>query len=251
MFDYIVCFYFGNRRMPLTDFLFKSDRYGFVKRHIDFLKKIKNNSELNRIVFVINGLSEHDEKMVTELMSESSLNNYTIICRDNMDYSYGAWNHALIDNLDSDSKYAFLIEDDYIPALNDFHKHFIKIFEDNIAYVCQYYNTVYSVKHAGISNGFIDYTKCKQIYEKNKNIFKLVSSTNSKEYMNSSAEKNQLHFLDYFTEEFNYDIRDITSENYSFYLDINNGQKNCIVKLYGNEHGLRIITPILELLPNN
>lgn len=249
MFDYIVCFYFGNRRMSLTNLLFKSDRYGFVKRHIDFLKKIKNSYELNRIVFVINGMSNQDEKMITELLLKSGINNYEVICRDNIDYSYGAWNHALIKNLDSNSKYAFLIEDDYIPSLKDFHKHFIKMFENNTAYVCQYYDTICHIKHAGISNGFIDYCKCREVYEKNKNIFKLVSSDNAKEYIGGFAETNQVHFLDYFTKEFGYDIKDITVENYSFYLDINRGQKNSLIKLYGNENGLLLITPILELLP--
>jgi len=250
MFDYIVCFYFGNRRMPLTNLLSKGDRYGFVKRHIEFLDKIKNTSEINRIIFAINGISDKDEKMIKRLLSESNLSNYKVIFRDNIDYSYGAWNHALIDNLDSESRYAFLIEDDYIPSSTKFHEHFIKMFDDHTAYVCQYYDTINKIKHAGISNGFIDYYKCREVYEKHKNIFKLVSSTDSKDYIAGSAETNQVLFLDYFTKEFGYGIKDITEENYSLYLHINKGQPSSVVKLYGNEDGLRLITPILELPPN-
>jgi hypothetical protein len=52
MFDYIVCFYFGNRRTSLTNFLLKHNRYGFVKRHIDFLEKLTITGMLNNVIFV-------------------------------------------------------------------------------------------------------------------------------------------------------------------------------------------------------
>ena len=57
MFDYIVCFYFGERRVNITNSLLLSDRYFFVKKHLDF---IKNNetvlNDINNVVLVINNI---------------------------------------------------------------------------------------------------------------------------------------------------------------------------------------------------
>ena len=68
MFDYIVCFYFGRRRVKTTNSLLLSDRYFFVKKHLNF---IKNNekvlNDINNIVLVINNSNDEDLKLVTNI----------------------------------------------------------------------------------------------------------------------------------------------------------------------------------------
>lgn len=247
MIDYIVCFYFGKRRTRLTNLLLQDNRYGLVKKHVEFLEKFKEDGELNKIIFVINGDSESDRKVVETILSKSKLENYNIIKRANLDYSYGAWNTAIIENINSKATHAVLIEDDYIPSHKSFHKYFLDLFDENTAYVCQYYDTSNEIDHAAISNGIISYEKCKAVYEKNGTVLKLVGSQNSKEYTLDTAERNQCIFLEYFTKEFGYDIKDITKNHYSFYLEWVQSGESSNVRVYGNTSGIRLITPILEL----
>lgn len=247
MIDYIVCFYFGKRRTQLTNLLLQDNKYGFLKRHIDFLEKFQQTKELNKAIFVINGPSESEIRMVKNILSKSKIKNYSIIDRNNIDYSYGAWNQAIIENIKSKAPYAFLTEDDYIPAYNEFHRYFLKEFDENTAYVCQYYDLECPNKHAAISNGLISYEKCRVVYHKKGTIFKLIGSQNSKEYEIDTAERNQVYFLQHITDEFGFNVKDIMKDNYSLYLEyIKNGQSSCI-KVYGNSDGIRLMTPILEL----
>lgn len=233
LFDYIVCFYFGERRNKITSSLLSSDRYGFVKKHIAFLQSLmKKKNGLNNIIFVINNIDDSDYTTVKALLEKSKLKNYDVINRPNLDYSYGAWNDALIKNLNSEAKYAYLTEDDYIPAQLDFYKPFFKQFDGNTAYVCQFYVN----SHAAISNGFIDYEKCRIVYKEKQTIFRLLSDRNQ------PGEYNQIFFLRTLTNEFKYSAKDITKEAYSIFLD---GSSRLIP--YGNLNGTLTGYPILEL----
>lgn len=243
MFDYIVCFYFGQRRTVLTKSLLKHDKYGFVKRHIDFLEKLTKKNILNDVIFVINDSNDIDYNVVSSLLAKSKIKKYDIIGRTNIDYSYGAWNDALIKNINSKAKYALLLEDDYIPTSLNFYKHFFKKFDNNTAYVCQYYaNHGQLGMHAAISNGFIDYEKCRTVYQQKQKIFELIDQETSNNYKGGTAEKNQINFLKILTNEFQYSAKDITEENYSVFLD-----SNSVIKVYGNINGNVLIGPILEL----
>ena len=98
MFDYIVCFYFGRRRVKTTNSLLLSDRYFFFKKHLNF---IKNNekvlNDINNIVLVINNSNDEDLKLVTNIKNQYSFSDKIIIIgRDNSNYSYGGWNESLI-----------------------------------------------------------------------------------------------------------------------------------------------------------
>jgi hypothetical protein len=101
--------------------------------------------------------------------------------------------------------------------------------------------------HAAISNGFIDYKKCRRVYEQKQNIFKLSNSEHSKDYTSNLAEKNQILFLDYFTKDLNYIVKDITEENYSLFLEFVVNTTHSKVIAYGNTSGNLLITPIMEL----
>lgn len=233
MFDYIVCFYFGERRVRTTNSLLLSDRYFFVKKHLDF---IKNNetvlNDINNVILVINNSNDDDLESVTNIKNEYPFSDkITIIGRDNSNYSYGGWNESLIHqiNLNTPSSHAFLCEDDYIPCDENFYKKFIEFFKSDIIYVCQ----LYMNNHAAISNGFITYNIIKDYYNNTKELFVL---TNSYDYR--SAEINQVNFLNNFK---NYRCVDISEKYCSKFLDFNNG-----IVVYGNKTGEELIKPILE-----
>lgn len=233
MFDYIVCFYFGERRVETTNSLLLSDKYFFVKKHLDF---IKNNkiilNDINKIVFVINNSNKDDLKSVINIKDEYSFSDKIIVIgRDNSDYSYGAWNESLIHqiNLNTQSSYAFLCEDDYIPCNENFHKKFIELFKSDIIYICQ----LFIEEHPAISNGFIAYKPIKDYYKNAKQLFVL---NNNNDYLN--AEIDQKNFLNNFK---NFKCVDICEKYYSKFLRFNNS-----IVIYGNEKGEELIKPILE-----
>ena len=233
MFDYIVCFYFGERRVNITNSLLLSDRYFFVKKHLDF---IKNNeivlNDINNVVLVINNSNDKDLESVTNIKNEYPFSDKIIIIgRGNSNYSYGAWNESLIHqiNLNTSSSHAFLCEDDYIPCHDNFHKKFIEFFNSDVIYVCQ----LFMRNHAAISNGFITYDVIKDYYNNTKELFVL---TNSYDYRN--AEINQVNFLNNFKK---LKCVDICEKYYSKFLKIDNS-----IVVYGNETGEELIKPILE-----
>ena len=233
MFDYIVCFYFGERRVRTTNSLLLSDRYFFVKKHLEF---IKNNetvlNDINNVILVINNSNDDDLESVTNIKNEYPFSDkITIIGRDNSNYSYGGWNESLIHqiNLNTPSSHAFLCEDDYIPCNDNFHKKFIEFFNSDVIYVCQ----LFMNNHAAISNGFINYEIIKNHYNNTKELFVL---NNNSDYGN--AERNQVNFLNNFR---NYKCVDICEKYYSRFL--------CAIEeiiIYGNKNGEELIKPILE-----
>ena len=234
MFDYIVCFYFGERRVETTNLLLLSDRYFFVEKHLDFIKKNETVlNDINNIVLVINNSNDEDLESVTNIKNEYSFSDKIIIMgRDNSNYSYGGWNESLINqiNLNTSSSHAFLCEDDYIPCDENFHKKFIEFFKSDVIYVCQLYKN----NHAAISNGFISYNLIKDYYNNTKELF--VLNNNNNDY--KSAEINQITFLNNFK---NLKCIDISEKYCSKFLDFNNG-----IVVYGNKTGEELIKPILE-----
>jgi len=235
MFDYIVCLYFGERRVKITNSLLLSDRYLFVNKHLDF---IKNNelvlNDINKVILVINNSNDEDLESVTNIKNEYLFSDKIIIIeRENSNYSYGAWNDSLIHqiNLNTPSSHAFLCEDDYIPCDANFHKKFIEFFKSDVIYVCQ----LYMNNHAAISNGFINYEIIKDYYNNTKQLFVLNNNPNLNYH---NAENNQINFLNNFKD---YKCVDICEKYYSRFLC---AKEN--IKIYGNINSEEIIKPILE-----
>lgn len=230
LFDYVISFYFGQRRSPITNAITKSDKYVLVKKHIQFLEgNINLLNDIGKIVFVISDVNDTDLNNVKEIISKSIINDKILVFGKNNDnYSYGCWNDALLNRINGGSKYAFLCEDDYIPCNTDFHKYFIEYFTDDVAYVCQLYKN----NHAAISNGFISYDKCRINYVKFNTIFKL--SKNQKGY--TSAQEDQVHFLDFFGD---FKKLDITDKFISNFISLDK------IVSYGNTNGIELIKPIM------
>jgi hypothetical protein len=249
MFDYVVCFYFGHRRAPITNNLLLRDKYILVKRHLDFIKKYLNDCEkLNNIYFMINSTRQNDDGSqstierleIEEIVNSYGLDNVILVQRKNIDFSYGAWNEAILLGMNSESEYAFLSEDDYIPKDTNFYEYFIKKFDSDTAYVCQLYIANGAARkkvHAAMSSGFISYEKAKSVYEQYGSVLKLVNKHDDNiDTSYHLGQVNQVDFLDYFHD---YKITDVSEETFSVFLDIHNTQTS-----HGNLNGVELIVPI-------
>jgi len=237
MFDYIISCYFGSRRSSMINAHLLKDNFYLINEHLKFLNEnLHTINDINNIIFTINGGSDvlvNDLKKITEDYSFS--NKIIIQSRVNSGYSYAAWNFALEDRLNNntDSDYAFLCEDDYVPCDANFYNIFIGYFKDDVAYVCQLYTTLdrkYQ-PHPAISNGFISYKTAREVYSEYNKIFDLNYDIGYK-----NAELNQINFLNYFK---NYRFLDITDNYFSRFLHLD------VIKTYGNENSKEIIKPII------
>ena len=238
-YDYIVAFYLEERRSKFYVNLSNSDKFFLVKSHLEFLSKnIKQMKDLNKVYFTfnVNSLSLSLLNEIKTLVNTYSLDNIIEIdLRDNKGFSYGAWQHTLINNLQkpNNPEYAFLCEDDYIPTDVNFHLPFIKKFKSsNVSYVA---SLVWDspTKHASISNGFIKYSICKELYEEEQKIFSLLEGN---DYYTGVF--NQVHFLDPLI--LRSEIADISDEYkipfYELSLEV--------LTYYGNLDGKIVIKPI-------
>jgi len=198
LFDYIVSFWFGPRRSKPHTELLREYKYTFLEAHCRFLE---NTLPINNVYFVVNG--DCDYNKVMQVIHGFSID-YPIQCinRDNVGFSYGAWQAGLSIALENQvPQYAFLCEDDYIPVVPYFYKPFYNKFDRNTVYVA----SLFKANHAAISNGFIDYSKI------NKNrIFTLDGSNNSY----GKAEQNQKRFLSHYRR---YNVKDVKEHKQPFY----------------------------------
>ncbi len=162
-FDYIVNFWFGSRS-SVKEFKYEkgkgaiqaTNNYGFwyhklhhyflVHAHCKFLSR-NEIPNLNKIQFVINkGGGTSSKKLladVREIIEWYKLD-INVMLHDNTNHSYGAWNAGLKNLIlhETDSKYCFLCEDDYLPTDKDFYVPFFNKFnsqseDDEYGYVCQ------------------------------------------------------------------------------------------------------------------
>jgi hypothetical protein len=227
---YIVAFYLGPRdTLPVNDFLIE-DRYHYVKKHIECLKKFCCK-DITKITFVV---SEYDKKIdskVDEVVKKhkGSLP-IEVFHRENIGFSYAAWNDVMMKSLNDkeDFDYCFLIEDDYIPNCDYFYTPFTDLFDDKTAFVCQ----VWNVNHPSVSNGVFSYNIAKKLKEKYGSIFKLVSDDDSY----SGGVENQIHYIDYARQE-KYYFTDVRKTSLQIFLDRNH------FVFFGNPKGEILIVP--------
>jgi hypothetical protein len=233
MFDYIVAFYFGSRRTPATRDAISTDTYSLVKTHLSFLSESRPEG-LNRVMLVVNQENPESGTLhcseIAKLVEQTQLDDLEvlIVARDNNDFSYGAWQDALLIGMDNNPTYAFLCEDDYIPCTSTFARGFLDRFDDRTAYVC----SLYRDNHAAISNGFISYEKCRDAYQRFGTIFALIGATNY-----TTAECNQINFLSILQRD--YLVHDVTQQFNTHFLDWRNE-----IVIYGDAESETLIKPI-------
>jgi RimJ/RimL family protein N-acetyltransferase len=251
-FDYIVAFYLEQRRNPLYKDLPKTDRYFFIEKHLEFLSKHhKNIKNLNK-VYLIGNVDKVEEflpiyKDITKLIKDYQLDD-VVDCdiKPNAGLSYGAWEHTLIKNLSNPKpKYAFLIEDDYVPTTPDFCDPFITKMKskENVGYVASLYWSNVNHPHAAISNGLIDYDICVEIYKENNRVFNL-TQTNTPGY--ADAGKNQVSFLDIITRK-GYSVLDVADLCSIPFLDLGLRNNKPSIVNYGDKNKKSVIEPIIDV----
>lgn len=139
---YIVACYFGARRVH--DKVYEDNPRNYIDHHIEQLTKL--NHSFDEILFSING--EDKGIAIPDKIDGVPVR---VFSRENIGMSYGAWNYAMYQT-DNKYDYYFIIEDDYIPVIDNFDKIFLDEFRDNsTAYVC----SLYKWGHAAITNGMI------------------------------------------------------------------------------------------------
>lgn len=248
-FDYIVAFYLGHRRSTFYNTLGKENKLFLIQQHIKYLQTQPEG--LNNIYFVFNTdsstshLSEEVETYIKTIPLDIN-----IIFRNNINFSYGAWEEVIIENINNSttSDYAFLIEDDYIPTSRDSIGPFIERIQEekNIGYVAQLvnansiaglHNDASIQHHAAISNGLLNYSAAKDALKKYSSVFLLNPSKRNYD----GGVWNQLHFLNYIITS-DYLLLGMEDKYLHPFFEL----KFEDIIFYGNKEGKILVTPILS-----
>jgi hypothetical protein len=227
MIAYIIACYFGKRRVH--DPYYEADPLHYLKQQVNAL--ITLESDIAHVSIMINK-SSNDPSMSEVIDIISPLSNKQFNCnisfRENVGMSYGAWHEGINNLYNKNIKYAFLIEDDYIPVVDNFDDHFLAEMTgtENVKYVC----SLYRWGHAAITNGLVDLDAVKEI--------------GGIPYPQSSAygdvEQNGQVALSKAFEEHEFIVLDISEKASVPFLDANGGIVN-----YGNQELARVISPVI------
>ena len=261
---YIVCFFLGERRNALAE----QDPLVLVNKHIEFLSSLPKNSKIKKAIFVVNcDNTDYPDKIRDTLFNlcKQRMKNIPIeiLIRDNVDFSYGAWNDAVAGEIQNknNADYYFLIEDDYLPTTKDFYNAYLTFMKNKVKYVASYVNYAQEADYEhlkrlaleeqvhkfipSISNGLLDGKIAIQMFEKYGTVFKIWAATNY-----DYAVTNQLTFLNHIINN-GYEIDDICSEYSVPFLAIPwYGNPDGII-VYGNKKKPVIIAPIHERYNND
>ena len=242
--NYLVPFYFGPRMNEQYNKKMKKNKFIFADKHFEFLQKYKGNN-IEKVVLIVNQIYNDDPTEIQEYFSSKSEEisddiEVNLIFRENSHFSYGAWNHAIIDDLNSqneDSQYYFCFEEDYIATSDDFILPFMEKCTKEIPYICS--KSVVGEPnypdHPSMSIGIFLKEACKKVYEKNGYVF-LLEGDNSY----TSAWNIQKNFYKTFT-DMGYGISDLL-EDYTFPFLCSATNE---VKKFGNDNNEILIEPIL------
>ena len=180
-----------------------------------------NDECLSEILFVINTLKVplvQDEVSIfmnSGLFQKlSKLREIKFLVRDNLGFSYGAWEAGIKSLLGSDITHSFLIEDDYVPSYPEFLEAFLSKASSKRAFVCQKLEAIPNVapKHAAVSNGLISMKAVSVVFETYNQIFSIFPyELGRAEHLMGT--ENQITFLTLF-ETLGFEIVDI-SDSYS------------------------------------
>lgn len=242
---YIVATYTGERaNISLNRHL--RDPLFLVKMQIESLKNLKI-PEIKKVTFVVSpSFEDRDRAIINFVKSISSQFHDKVIEAyikpTNEYYSYGCWEHCMKNNLEDNLDF-FLIEDDYLPARNEFYLPFQEELDKKTAYVCQLYTKVLELfDHAAISNGLMNLDAIKEHVNTFGTCTSIPNMINTTKY--NPGVIAQMGFLDHFP-KLGYRIKDISAKYKQPYLQAN----DTIVK-YGNRNGEILLQPYTSCLEN-
>lgn len=214
---YVVAVYLGPRRLNHG-----LDPFHFTRQHLKFLQ----NSNCTQVTFVCNQYEYQYDKWLPIIVHEANLPMpANVVFRNNIDCSYGAWEYAVIQQINQNFDYHFLIEDDFIPTNQNFAHHFIQKMKPNVAYTCS--KLFLHPLHPAVSNGLLSHQIAQKMFQEKRKIFKLNHAVGTSKPIvvgirgvpwplpnhrriqrgldYSACERNQMHFLDFFKEK-GYDL---------------------------------------------
>ena len=256
MISYIVACYMGERRQDKSSDI-HSTPLEYIKNHIKWLETAEN---VGKALFVFNDASYIKLNRQEEAVKLVIKAGHDYIIRDNIDFSYGAWEEG-IERIIKDDKYdySFLIEDDYIPSLPSMLEFYLEPMDDNIAFVASFYQHK-NHPHAAISNGLISHKAIRETISEGKEIFQLyersklspnvINQTKEKYIKNHikypAAIKNQKKFLlNILSKSSNYRATDITKKDYTkFYNAIGS---TVGIHYFGNKDGICLSEPNFQI----
>lgn len=243
-FTYLVCCYFGPRANQKYNSILAENKFALIEKHLDFIKKYKKK-DLVKVIFVVNQTKGDNVEEITSYFSKKSEEisddiEFVLLFRENRFFSYGAWNDAIVEDLQGDidnSSYYFCLEDDYIPSSNTFIKPFINKCSEETPYICSKAVVDHPEypDHPSMSVGLFLKTACQNVYKKNNTVF-LVDGDNSYQNAWRIQQTFYMPFLEY-----GYGIADIL-DNYSFPFLCSSTNE---IKIFGKEESEILIEPIV------
>lgn len=167
--NYIIASWSGARVKPANNSYYEN----VLKNHLKFLSEMSHSLSQITVMKPLNNVkNDYYDIDVDE--------NVKIIECKNEYQSYGQWLNAIKIFID-DFDYFILIEDDYVPATDNFDEKLIKIYNEG-TYLCSMVPPGVRYKHCAISNGIISRTT----------IHNLISTIDYKKWFDTFAEKNPI-----------------------------------------------------------
>lgn len=244
-FNYLVSFYFGTRGNSNYNNRLKENKFFFAEKHIEFLKNysLKN---IEKVIFVVNLTPKDNEEEITQFFSSSSSKisddiEFVLIYRQNDGFSYGAWNEAIIDDLqkeNEESEYYMCFEDDYI--LND---------ETSVLPILERCNEINSyvacmavvdhpnyINHPAFSVGMFHKESCRKVFNEFGSPFFIMNGGNDYPHSWKIQETFYKNFLD-----MGYQITDFLDEYSCDFLYTGTNE----VKTFGKSDSKKLVVPIM------
>ena len=195
--NYQIAFYNGKRRA------YDGSRgVLYAEKHIEYINN--HIPDIGLVSFIISKSDESVDNEVVNFINNSDIKfNYEIILRDNVGFSYGAWEEVMRKNY-VNYEYAFIIEDDYIPSKPDTLQYFYRKFMENEHYI--YVCSLWRNNHPSISNGMIK----TELFRDPDNLKSLKVYEGGGYVGNTGGGSNQTHFMTEFAKKYSFtDITDI------------------------------------------
>lgn len=228
MIHYVIACYLGDRRYNIYN-----ENSMVLRKHLESVSKFIYG--ISKITVVLNYNDIDEVRNAEEIVKEFKHLPIHFMSRENVGYSYAAWEHAVISSIGDDTEFYVLIEDDYVPAMTKFYQPFIDKLkdDDNLAYVCSVVLPSGGKRHCAISNGVLKKSLAKDVIIRTGKLFTIAGGGG---YHN--AEETQLNLLDNI-EKCGYMFDEVGLEFCHEFSD----SKNKI--FLGNESGKKLIVPLM------
>ena len=219
--NYIIATWNGRRVKPAVDMIYYKK---VLNNHIKQINNVRNN--ISQIT-IMKPLS----KVNNSYYDIPEDNRIQIVDCENKYFSYGQWLTALKRYVD-DFDYHILIEDDYVPACDNFDEKLIDLYEEG-TYLCSLAGDDKSFNlpfHCRISNGIIS----------SKTIKKIIKTVDFNDWFDSNY---QLNFSKYLLDN-NIGLKDYKDEYRVTFFSLG----NIIDYSCDSENNYELITPIQNIV---